>query len=395
MLFDVTRLASVQIEGKIPTGVDRVNLAYLQQYRGQSRALIRHWQRWVMLNDTQSQRLFSALLGETKKPISTIKRLVARGHICLPHVARHEILLNIGHSGLDDANYIEHVRRYDLRPFYFLHDLIPINYPEYCRQGEAQFHHQRLLTMLKTGRGLITNSTDTAESLQAYITTQRLTAPPVLVAPVGTASLPAADIHPPLQTKGRPYFVVLGTIEPRKNHILLLQIWRRLVETSSQAGLPEHEIPLLVVIGRRGWDCEHVTCQIERTPLLQGHVLEQSRCDDAQLSTWLCHARALLFPSFAEGFGMPLEEALMHGVPVIASNLTVFHEMAGNVPDYLDPLNGVAWLEMVKAYTLPHSPVREAQIGRMKNFTAPSWSQHFSLVDGFLQRLGEAPDHAP
>lgn len=395
MLFDVTRLASVQIESKIPTGVDRVNLAYLRHYRGQSRALIRHWRRWVMLNETRSQLLFSALLNETPNPVATIRHLVARGHLSLPHVARHEILLNIGHSGLDDANYVEQVRRYDLRPFYFLHDLIPINYPEYCRQGEARLHHQRMLTMLQTGRGLITNSTDTARSLQSYVSTHRLPAPPVLVAPVGTATLPAPATQPPAQTRGRPYFVILGTIEPRKNHSLLLKVWRRLIETSLQAGKPVQDIPMLVIIGQRGWDCEHVVRQIERTPLLQGHILERPRCDDAQLSNWLCHARALLFPSFVEGFGMPLEEALMHGVPVIASDLSVFHEMAADVPDYLDPLNGPAWLEMVNAYMQPGSPVRAAQLTRMQAFRAPDWAQHFSLVDGFIQRLGGTTGHAP
>lgn len=383
----------MQIEGKIPTGVDRVSLAYLQHYRQQSRALVRHWGRWIILNKTYSQRLFSALLNECRNPVATIKQTVVLGHLCPPQEARHEILFNTGHSGLDKANYTEQVKRYDFRPFYFLHDLIPIHYPEYCREGEARLHHQRLLTMLQTGRGLITNSADTERSLHDYVAAHRLTAPPMLVAPLGTAKLPAPGPTPPPQTKGRPYFVMLGTIEPRKNHILLLQVWRRLVETSLQAGLREQEIPLLVIIGRRGWDCDHVFHQLERSPFLQDHVLKQTRCDDDLLSNWLSHARALLFPSFAEGFGMPLAEALIHGMPVIASDLPVFHEIAGDIPDYLDPLNGLAWLERVKAYSLPNSPERIAQMARITEFHAPDWGQHFSLVDEFLQRLGKSVSH--
>lgn len=394
MLFDVTRLASIQIEGKIPTGVDRVSLAYLQHYRQQSRALVRHWRRWVILNKAQSQRLFSALLSECRNPVATIKQTVALGHLYLPQVARHEILFNTGHSGLDNSNYTEQVRRYDLRPFYFLHDLIPINYPEYCREGETQLHRRRLLTMLQTGCGLITNSADTAQSLHDYVAAHHLPTLPVLVAPVGTARLPPPGPVPPQQAKGRPYFVILGTIEPRKNHILLLQVWRRLVETSLKAGLQEQEIPLLVVIGRRGWDCDHVFHQLERSPFLQDHVLKQARCDDELLSNWLSHARALLFPSFSEGFGMPLEEALAHGVPVIASDLPVFHEMVEDIPDYLDPLNGLAWLEMIKAYSQPDSPARAAQMARMTKLRVPDWTQHFSLVDDFLQRHEGATRHA-
>lgn len=384
----------MKLEGKTPTGVDRVSIAYLQHYRKQSRALIRHWHRWVMLNEKQSQRLFSALLNESSTPIATIKGSVALGHLYLPQIARREVLFNTGHSGLDNANYAEQVSRYDLKPFYFLHDLIPINYPEYCREGEAQLHRQRLLTMLQTGCGLITNSADTASSLNDYVTTHHLPTPNVLVAPIGTASLPLPNTMPPEQANGRPYFAMIGTIEPRKNHTLLLQVWRRLVETSLLEGKPKKEIPLLVIIGRRGWECEHVVRQIERCPLLQEHVLEQPQCDDAQLSTWLSHARALLFPSFAEGFGMPIAEALAHGVPVIASQLPAFYEIAGRVPDYLDPLNGLAWLEIIKAYSLPESLPRMSQLARITKFTAPDWGRHFELVDKFLQRLGTPVAHA-
>lgn len=377
----------------MPTGVDRVSLAYLRHYRHRTRALIRHWQRWVVLNESQSQRVFSALLNEFANPVAVIKRTVALGHLCLPQVTRGEILFNTGHSGLDCPSYVTQVQRYGLKPFYFLHDLIPINYPEYCREGEARLHHQRLLTMLRTGRGLIVNSVATETSLSDYVATHRLSLPPVLVAPVGTATLPPPDAAPPTQAKGRPYFVMVGTIEPRKNHTLLLQVWRRLVETSLRAGQDQQEIPLLVIIGRRGWECDHVFRQIERCPVLQGHVLEQTRCDDTQLSNWLSHARALLFPSFVEGFGMPIAEALAHGVPVIASDLEVFHEIAGAVPDYLDPLNGLAWLAMVTAYSQPGSPARQAQQARMAAFKAPGWARHFALVEAFLQRLGETVDH--
>ncbi len=61
-----------------------------------------------------------------------------------------------------------------------------------------------------------------------------------------------------------------------------------------------------------------------------------------ELSNWLAHARALLFPSFAEGFGLPVVEALSVGTPVIATDLPAFREAAGSIPEYLDPLDGPA-----------------------------------------------------
>ncbi len=171
------------------------------------------------------------------------------------------------------------------------------------------------------------------------------------------------------------YFVILGTIEPRKNHALLLQVWQRLVQQHGAAA------PKLVVIGRRGWECKPVVDRLHGCPILRGHVLWEPDCGDRALSTWLRHARALLFPSFAEGFGMPLVEALALGVPVIASDLPAFREIAGAIPEYLDPCDQVGWQSAIMDYTLPHGVRRPQQCERMRDFSAPSWSGHFERVD--------------
>ncbi len=179
-----------------------------------------------------------------------------------------------------------------------------------------------------------------------------------------------------------PYFVVLGTIEPRKNHWLLLQLWRKLVER-----MGEHA-PRLVIIGQRGWECENVVDLLERCEPLRGYVLELPACSDAELSTWLKHAQALLFPSFAEGYGIPLVEALSLGVPVIASALPVFREIAGDIPEYLDPLDGSGWMARIEAYADPDFSGRLAQLDRVAGFVPPAWSSHFQIVEEFLERLG-------
>jgi glycosyltransferase involved in cell wall biosynthesis len=382
MLFDITRLAARLLEGKRPTGVDRVSLAYIERFRDGAQALVRHWGRWVSPGERGSQRIFAALLGEMAQPAQTIRSAVAMGHVLGAPIARDVLLFNTGHSGLDAPGYAEAVVRSGLRPVYFLHDLIPITHPEYCREGEASRHEQRLHTMLSTGRGLIANSEATDTALRQYAEGAALAVPPLIVAPLGTPALPPPQHASPHQ---EPYFVMLGTIEPRKNHLMMLHLWRQMIE----AGAPD--IPSLVIIGQRGWECEQVLDLLERSPALKSKVIEHGRCDDAELSTWLHHAQALLFPSFVEGYGMPLAEALAHGVPVIASDLPVFHEIAGDVPDYLDPLDGPGWRRHVLEYAREERPARAAQMVRMRGYVAPSWEQHFALVAPFVETLGGAP----
>jgi glycosyltransferase involved in cell wall biosynthesis len=117
-------------------------------------------------------------------------------------------------------------------------------------------------------------------------------------------------------------------------------------------------------------------------------VIEKRRCPDAALATWLQHAQALLFPSFVEGFGLPLLEALSQGVPAIASDLAVFREFAGEIPDYLDPLDGSGWKARVLDYAQPDSALRRAQLERMRGFQAPTWENHFATVEGLIERIG-------
>jgi capsular polysaccharide export protein len=177
----------------------------------------------------------------------------------------------------------------------------------------------------------------------------------------------------------------VGTVEPRKNHALLLTVWRHLLAT-----LPVEQVPHLVVIGQSGWDCEALEQELRDTQGFKGRLQWIEQCSDADMLAWLQGAQALLFPSFVEGFGMPLAEALSLGTPVIASDLTVFREFADEVPHYLSPTDVTAWAGAVMAYAQTSSRERAAQCERIGNWHAPSWAEHFSKVDALLASL-DAP----
>ncbi|MBN8829224.1 MAG: glycosyltransferase family 4 protein, partial [Sphingomonadales bacterium] len=230
---------------------------------------------------------------------------------------------------------------------------------------------------------VIGNSRDTLNELAVFAGLQGgLRVPPTLVAPLGVELAPQAGGGAlPLPLPGRPYFVMLGTIEGRKNHLLLLAIWADLARRLGPAA------PQLVIIGKRGWESEQAVDMLERSDAIRGHVIELSRCEDALLAAYLRGARALLFPSFVEGYGLPLVEALACGTPVIASDLEVFRELAGDIPEYLSPVDGLGWARAVEDYAAPQSARRAAQLDRMGGWRAPTWEAHFAGVDRWLERI--------
>ncbi|WP_448874295.1 glycosyltransferase family 4 protein [Desulfobulbus propionicus] len=382
-LIDITRLLDRRMQGRLPTGIDRVSLEYVRYLQRRATALVRYLGRWIELSQPESIRVFEALLEPPPHFSHLVKRTVARA---LPRsfgrrFTEPRFLFNTGHNGLEQQAFIERLQQSRLKPLFFIHDLIPLTHPEYCRPGEAKRHRIRMHTMLTLGQGILANSATTLEQLAEYAHRQHLPLPPATVAPLAPADLAAADACPLLTT---PYFVILGTIEPRKNHWMILQLWRQLIERMGDRA------PRLVVIGQRGWECENVIDLLERCTVLRGYVFEYSACDDTELAAWLLHAQALLFPSFTEGYGMPLVEALTLGVPVIASDLPVFREIAGTVPEYVDPLDGRGWAEAIVAYAQKDAPARQAQQQRMSRFSPPTWETHFAQVEYLLEQLRAA-----
>ena len=252
-----------------------------------------------------------------------------------------------------------------------VHDLIPIEYPEYARPDGAATHRRRIRTMADLAAGLIANSRATADSMARFLDGSHPVA--IRVAHLGSEPLAGGeDAPPPIP---QPYFVMLGTIEPRKNHLLLLNLWRQMIET-----LGPERTPHLAIVGRRGWENENVVDMLERCTAIHGHVHELAGLSDRAVGALLRHARALLLPSFAEGFGMPVTEALQAGTPVICSGLPALREAGGDVPDFLDPLDGPGWLEAISDHAGEGSVRRARQFERLRDWTPPTWAAHIATV---------------
>ena len=378
LLFDVTRLIWRRWKGRLPTGIDRVCLAYLRHFKAQSQAVIQHDRFRRILGPEASQELFALLEApqqfRLKLPLGAFRHWRD-----LNYAGDGRLYLNIGHTGLNSAGFRDWVTRSKVKPVFFVHDLIPITHPEFCRAGETERHCERMRTVLATARGVIGNSQATLDELAAFAREDGLPYPPSLPAWLGTDTLPVPTGAP---SPDRPTFVILSTIEARKNHMMLLDIWSRLIDRLGS------DTPSLLVIGQRGWEADDVFNRLDQEEKLRGHVIELNNCSDVDLAHHLAAARALLFPSLAEGYGLPLVEALGSGVPVIASDLPVFQEIGSGIPTFIDPNASSEWEAAILDYAHADSAARSAQIKRMAGFRAPSWDDHFRAVEAFLATLG-------
>jgi glycosyltransferase involved in cell wall biosynthesis len=297
-------------------------------------------------------------------------------------LARGGAYLNVSQFPLELDRYFRWLGpSKDIDGVFFIHDLLPLETPEYFRRSEAGRHRRRLTTLARRGRAAIVSTNGVRGALA-----ERMAALGRPDMPIHVAALPPDPIFAARDaigelTVGHPYFVMCGTIEPRKNHLLILHVWRDLVNELGRAA------PKLVLIGARGWENEHVIDLLERCPALKGHVIEASGLPTPSMKSLMLGARALLMPSFAEGYGLPIVEALSAGVPVIAADIPVFREIGGEWLVALDPIDGPGWRAAIRGFLARSAEARAARAAALAGYVAPVWPNFFERIEQILEEL--------
>jgi glycosyltransferase involved in cell wall biosynthesis len=298
------------------------------------------------------------------------------------------VYIHTSHFLLEYPKAFRWIKKNDVPSIFFVHDVIPIDYPEYCAQGSRDRHLKRLETVSELADLVLVNSNFTARALASHFSDRNVKAPAIKLAPlaIDDAFLKPGRLMPSrADTK---YFVCIGTIEPRKNLSLLMTVWRRLVE---RHGI---DTPRLVLVGRRGWENENVVDYLERSAIIAPFVAEIAGLTDAGLASLVAGAAAVLSPSLIEGFGLPIAESLTLGVPVIASDIEAHREVGGDCAIYLDPIDGPAWVETIEAFMQPQSSCRAQAVLRAQKFKANSWSRHVDLaLEEIMASIGNGRGH--
>jgi glycosyltransferase involved in cell wall biosynthesis len=375
VLLDVTRLIARTWTGRQATGIDRVCLAYLRHFRSRALAVIQHRGVIRVLAERESAALFDLLDGGAP---GLRRRIAQQLSAALAGRATRRALegqayLNVGHTDFDLAAHAQWVRRRGVRPFYFLHDLIPVLHPEFSRPHAVRRHDGRVRAALEYGAGILLGSHAVRHDLATFAAAQGLPLPPVAVAHLAGEDFRTAPAAPAACTAGKPFFLCVGTIEPRKNHRLLFDVWQRL------AGRLGAATPKLVIVGQTGPMTGDLLAPLAAAPALKLHVERRPHCRDEELAGLMRGARALLVPSLAEGFGLPFVEALQAGTPVIASDLPVFREIGQGAAVLLDPAEPAAWERAIMA-----AATGRVQQAGAAGYVPPSWSAHFDTVERFV-----------
>lgn len=211
-----------------------------------------------------------------------------------------------------------------------LYDLIPVTEPQYFFGQTVRQFLAWVTAVLSCGDHIICNAEATKAALRKLCGELQCDMPDCVVIPLGADFKKHADTSDSAQLpeglSPQKYVLMVGTIEPRKNHALLLDA----VKPLSERGVK------VVFAGRIGWNMDVFAEKMKSHPQNGTDFFFIEGPDDATIRTLYQNALAVVFPTKNEGFGLPIIEAYQHGTPVLASDIPVLREVGGELAGYFD-----------------------------------------------------------
>lgn len=284
-------------------------------------------------------------------------------HFCLPYLCKK--------TGVD--LYVNTGSIWPLLPFrfakrqlVFIHDVIPLLFPECYYKHSLYYYRLSRAIHLKTYDEILVNSETTKRDFVHHLGVHDKQ---ISVTPLGKDDrfMRMDDISKNQRVREKyslpeSYLLFTGTLEPRKNITGLLEAY---------GNARARESLKLVITGKKGWLYEEIFETFERLDLKE-RVVFTGFVDDDDLPSIYSMAKVFVYPSHYEGFGLPVLEAMACGVPVITSNVSSLVEVTGEAAILVDPLDVAALTRSIDEVVFNHAThdrLCQASVVRAQNFT--------------------------
>jgi len=277
-----------------------------------------------------------------------------------------------------------------LRYVGFVYDLLPVLFPEWWTPSQQERFRDWFLWTGRRSSLVLCCSRSTERDAVSFFADAGVETGPIETVilgdelPRGLGDARATALA--ATSDARPFVLFVSTLEVRKNHRLLFQVWRRLIAAHGPDRVPD-----LVFVGKRGWLSGDFVTELEQSRFLDGKIVWRERVDDAELARLYAECLFTVYPSFYEGWGLPVAEALAFGKFCVASSASSLPEVGRDFADYHDPhdVAGATALIERAIFDSAHRESRERLI--RERFRARSWQESAAEVLERIEKLFETP----
>jgi glycosyltransferase involved in cell wall biosynthesis len=277
----------------------------------------------------------------------------------------------------DNPTWLNSMRQKGVYVGVYIYDLIPITHAHYCMSALTEAFSAAFAETCRFADFTLTISDFVAKQVIDFVRIHNIQ--PFPVVPVTLAkelhfdlerdtapSTAEASMAAIEELEDRPFVLCVCTIEARKNHIYLFYIWQQMID----AGI---DVPDLVFVGRCGWRVNDLLSQISASRNLGGRLHLMQGLTDTELGQLYKRCLFTAFPSFVEGWGLPVGESLAYGKVCVASSAASIPEVGGEFAVYVDPFNLASGYEAIRRLIVDpgHLAALEAKI--RQKFVPRTW----------------------
>ncbi len=294
---------------------------------------------------------------------------------------------NTWHMLPNRGDFLPQLKNRGVHIVLFIQDIIPISHPQFLKPDVRAKFLSWLSAHVKYDEIIVCNSEFTKAELLSLFKQLNITAPEIRVAHLGCDFKPyeseliekSAELA---AAKGK-YILAVGTVEPRKNIELLLDAYDMYLC---------NEDVNIILAGRGGWS-KPLLSRIHGHKKYGSRIFHLEHLDDASIKYLYNNAHIVAFPSRIEGFGLPTVEALVSGVPVMLSDIPIFHEVAGDSGVYFDPDSPKDFYEKYRKLNTPEEYAKYKALA--KSYKPWSWDDCASKIEGAILDVISATETLP
>ncbi len=301
-------------------------------------------------------------------------------------VRRGDMIVSLG-AGWGVPHYMKHIiaakRRYGIKFAFLIHDLIPIENESFVEDRHVIQFRKWLQEAVPAADVVLTTSSHTRDALLKLAKNARWPLPHVEVVPLGSglSDRPMAGEQRMISLPER-YVLFVSTIEIRKNHQLLVRVWRRLLERHGADAVPN-----LIFAGQIGWLVDDLLADLTASNYLNGKIRLMPGLSDAEVRQAYRCCLFTVFPSLCEGWGLPIAESLMQGKFCIASNRAPIPEIGGDLIDYFDPSDEDDALKKIEQLLLDPSYLTARETRLRAEYHPRTWADCVRALIGKLDQF--------
>lgn len=262
-----------------------------------------------------------------------------------------------------------------------IYDMIPVDYPHLVTPvAVADFSHF-LDYVLRFSDQLFAISEASKRAVTEYCTRKSITlAREVIAAPLGEGYESPHDEKRPGGLPDGDFVITVSTFEPRKNYQVLYQA----VKHAQLTGL---HLPRIVIVGRPGWSTEELQQMLRYDPTTQNSLLWLDEVSDNELAWLYENTLFTVFPSIAEGWGLPVSESIHFGKFCIASDQASLPEIAGDLIDYVSPYDAAGWANAISTLAGDRALLAERTDRLVREYRPRTWDSFVDVVKSGISEL--------